>query len=431
MAFPRVATLTILLIISSLVITEMNPSTLFEQSRDISVKVSKQLETKVKSLKPAGLQHHGSSKGDDKQNYETISNNVLKSLNIRERRGDPETQPEKPSSEPDGTSEPEKNPNSTSEPKPESELWAEPEPDWTTAKELWQAAWPIHVYGFATILLLLGLISLFELVRVHLKSRRKTALKVSVLTMILIFCMTRAVALFIDPYGSTAKVNPIVVRLLFSMGHPCVISSMSLLLLVLIDTTKMNVAPPTFQRVQFIIIVVVFHVILVLLTDIVVAFYVETKVLILICQIYYLVMGFILTIGYAKVGYKISKNCSAAVTRDSKMEKLKTLICITSVIGLSMVMLSIYGAAGVFGIYSNVKVVEAWPWWSFQTIGRTLDVVMVIVLLLMTINVSGSRHGIRQVFNNCCGKVFKNKVETTETQLHVSRAVQTNSWVTS
>ncbi|KAK3713426.1 hypothetical protein QZH41_012467 [Actinostola sp. cb2023] len=355
---------------------------------------------------------------------------LLYHVELRRRRGDPEhsTDPEKPAiTEPEGTSAPEKNLNSTSEPEPEPEIWPEPEPDWDTAFEKWKAAWPIHVYGFATILVVLGLVSLFELVRIHVKSRRKTALKISLLLMIVLFCATRAVALFIDPYGSNANFNPMIVRLLFSIGHPCVISAMSLLLLVLIDTTKMNVAPPTFQRVQTIIVVVIFHVILVLVTDVVVAFYVKTKFLILMCQVYYLVMGLALTIGYARVGWKIAKNSSASVSRDRKMEKLKRLIAVASVTGLIMAIVTIYGAAGVFGIYSDVTVVEAWPWWAFQTIGRTVEVVMVIVLLFMNINVSGSGHGLRQLFRNCRKTIFKNKVD--EEKFNVGSIVYSNSWM--
>lgn len=371
---------------------------------------------------------------------------ILMRGKIRKPRAEPETSP---SSEPEGTpeseAEPESNPNSTSEPEvtpeseaepetnqnstsePESFLWAEPEPDWNTAVNVWKTAWPAHVYGLASIFVVLGIISLIELVRIHVKSKRKTALKVSLLIMMTFFCVTRAVTLFADPYGSKGMINPILSRILFAIGHPCIISAMSLLLLVLIDTTKMNIAPPTFQRVQFIIAVVFFHIVLVLITDIIVAFYVETKVLILICQIYYLLLGFVLTIGYARVGIKIATNSSASVTPDAKMEKLKVLIGLASVTGFAIVCVTIYGAAGVFGIYSDVKVVDPWPWWAFQTVLRVLEVIMVVVLLVMNVNVTGSGLGIREMFGKCRRKLFQNKVEGTKSVMPISN---TNSWMT-
>ncbi|XP_031561829.1 proline-rich transmembrane protein 4-like [Actinia tenebrosa] len=339
---------------------------------------------------------------------------------------EPETSPSsEPEVKPESKAESETNPESTSEPEPL--LWAEPEPDWDTAVDVWKTAWPLHVYGLASIFVLFGIISLIELIRIHVKSTRKTALKVSLLIIMTIFCVTRAVTLFTDPYGSKGIINPILSRILFAIGHPCIISAMSLLLLVLIDTTKMNIAPPTFQRVQFIIAVVFFHIVLVLITDVLVTFYVETKVLILICQIYYLLLGFVLTIGYARVGFKIASNSSASVTRDEKMEKLKILIGLASVTGFALVCATIYGAAGVFGIYSNVKVVDPWPWWAFQTVLRVLEIVMVVVLLAMNVKVTGSGLGIREMFGRCHRKLFQNKVEDTVSGPPINN---TNSWMT-
>lgn len=360
-----------------------------------------------------------SNKYEIDENYysdiQANSNNMQRdSVLVRMRRAEPE----------DST----KYGKSTSEPEPKPEMWPEPEPDWENAQQKWQIAWPMHVYGFSCIFLLLGLTSLLELVRIHLRNRRgrrKTVLKVSVLAMLFIFCTTRTIAMLINPYGSNTDLNPIVVRLLFSIGHPCVISAFSLSLLVLIDTTKMNAAPPTFQRVQFVIAIVVFHVILVLLTDILVSFYVQTKVLVLICQIYYLVLGFVFSLGYANVGYKISRNSSAAIARDSNLEKLKSLIIAASITGLSTVILTIYGAAGVFGIYSGLLTVEAWPWWTFQTIGRTLDVAMIILLLLMNIKVGGPRQEIRRFFR----RFINPKVQPVE-ELQANSTIPTNTWMT-
>ena len=45
--------------------------------------------------------------------------------------------------------------------------------------------------------------------------------------------------------------------------------------------------------------------------------------------------------------------------------------------------LTIYAAAGVFGVYSDVEHVEAWPWWIFQTLNRLLETTICIVVLLM------------------------------------------------
>lgn len=284
---------------------------------------------------------------------------------------------------PEGSSaEPQTEPTATPE-----QSWPEPEPDWDEAYTKWQQAWPMHTYGFAVVFTVIAMIPPFELLRIHLDKARISPLKSTVLVIIFIFSLTRAITLFVDPYGSTKRFPVVVTQLLFSLGHPCIISALSLLLLVLIDTTKMNIAPPRFQRVQFIIPVVIFHVILVIVTDFVVVYFLEAKVLLLMCQIYFLLLGGLLAIGYMSVGWKIHKNIRANVntkiTGDNSMRRLLYLIIACAVASALISVLTIYAAAGVFGVYSDVEHVEAWPWWMFQTLNRLLETTICIVVLLM------------------------------------------------
>lgn len=288
-----------------------------------------------------------------------------------------------PEGSPEGSSaEPQTEPTAAPE-----QSWPEPEPDWDEAYTKWQDAWPMHTYGFAAVFTVITMIPPFELLRIHLDKARISPLKSTVLAIIFTFSLTRAITLFVDPYGSTNRFPLVVTQLLFSLGHPCIISALSLLLLVLIDTTKMNIAPPRFQRVQFIIPVVIFHVILVIVTDFVVVYILEAKVLLLMCQIYFLLLGSLLAIGYMSVGWKIHKNIRANVntkiTGDNSMRRLLYLIIACAVASALISILTIYAAAGVFGVYSDVEHVEAWPWWIFQTLNRLLETTICIVVLLM------------------------------------------------
>lgn len=288
-----------------------------------------------------------------------------------------------PEGSPEGSSaEPQTQPTAAPE-----QSWPEPEPDWDEAYTKWQDAWPMHTYGFAAVFTVITMIPPFELLRIHLDKARISPLKSTVLFIIFMFSLTRAITLFVDPYGSTNRFPLVVTQLLFSLGHPCIISALSLLLLVLIDTTKMNIAPPRFQRVQFIIPVVIFHVILVIVTDFVVVYFLEAKVLLLMCQIYFLLLGSLLAIGYMSVGWKIHKNIRANVntkiTGDNSMRRLLYLIIACAVASALISILTIYAAAGVFGVYSDVEHVEAWPWWIFQTLNRLLETTICIVVLLM------------------------------------------------
>lgn len=345
-----------------------------------------------------------------------------KRLKRQKRQPAPQPEGSTPEGEPEGspegsTGEPSANTEPTSEPEMS---WPEPEPDWSEAFAKWQDAWPLHTYGFAAIFTIIALIPLLELLRMHVDKAKITALKSSLLVTIFIFSSTRAIALFVDPYGSTKRFHLVITQLLFSLGHPCIISALSLLLLVLIDTTKMNIAPPKFQRVKFIVPVVIFHVALVIVTDFVVVYFLEAKILLLMCQIYFLTLGILLAVGYVRVGWKIRTNIRANVNSksavDNNMRRLQYLITACAIASALISALTIYGAAGVFGVYSDVRFVKPWPWWIFQTCNRLLEITICIVVLLMNTKASSKRKIFPTAHSFMTKSLFQSRRNTTKVQ---------------
>lgn len=342
---------------------------------------------------------------------------------LKRHKRQPRPRPVGPSSESEGEAERSNGqPTATTQPTSEPEIsWPEPEPDWPEAFATWQDAWPLHTYGFAAVFTIIALIPLLELLRMHLDKTKMSALKSSLLVTIFIFSSTRALALFVDPYGSTNRFHLIITQLLFSLGHPCIISALSLLLLVLIDTTKMNIAPPKFQRIKFIVPVVISHVALVILTDFVVVYFLEAKILLLMCQIYFLSLGILLAVGYARVGWKIRTNIRANVNSksavDNNMRRLQYLIAACSVASALMSALTIYGAAGVFGIYSDVRHVNPWPWWIFQTCNRILETTICIVVLLMNTKASTKRKIFPTAHSFMTKSLFQSRRNTMKTKI--------------
>lgn len=351
---------------------------------------------------------------DDRESYKRL---IRKKRHPMEPPATPEGEPEgEPESEPEGST---GEPPAATEPTSEPEIsWPEPEPDWPEAFTQWKDAWPIHTYGFATVFTIIALIPPLEMFRMHVDKAKISALKSSLLITIFIFSSTRAVALFVDPYGSTKRFYLVVTQLLFALGHPCIISALSLLLLVLIDTTKMNIAPPKFQRVKFIIPVLISHIALVVVTDLVVVYFLEAKILLLMCQIYFLVLGLLLAVGYVRVGWKIRTNIRANINSkcavDNNMRRLQYLITACAVASGGIMVLTIYGAAGVFGVYSDVRFVEAWPWWVFQTCNRLLEITICVVVLLMNTKASSKRKIFPFAHSFKTKSLFQSRFNTTE-----------------
>ena len=354
---------------------------------------------------------------DDRESYKRLKRQKRQpdSPSMGQSSASPEGEPK---GEPEGST---GEPLAATEPTSEPEMsWPEPEPDWPEAFVKWQDAWPLHTYGFAAAFTIIALIPPLELLRMHVDKTRITALKSSLLITIFVFSSTRAITLYVDPYGSTKRFYLVITQLLFSLGHPCIISALSLLLLVLIDTTKMNIAPPKFQRVKFIVPVVVSHVALVIVTDFVVVYFLEAKILLLVCQIYFLTLGILLAVGYARVGWKIRTNIRANVNSksavDSNMRRLQYLITACAVVSALISALTIYGAAGVFGVYSDVRYVKPWPWWIFQTCNRLLEITICIVVLLMNTKASSKRKIFPFAQSFITKSLFQSRRSTTKVQ---------------
>nr|KAG5690608.1 hypothetical protein BaRGS_022612 [Batillaria attramentaria] len=270
------------------------------------------------------------------------------------------------------------------EPQSEPEAWPEAGPDWPSAKTLWQSAWPFHVYFFSFAFIVISLVALYTVVTAlwH-KHRRSSAMgrtAIALNVMVFSFAITRAVFLLADPYFSEEVVPFIAARLVWSFGIPGFTASFSIMLLILLDTTKMSLGPPRFQRLGTVVVIWVLHMLIVLITDLLV-FYVEADVrpLLVMCQMLFVVYGALLALGYVYVGVKMKGNLKASADSyqpDDQAARLQFLVRTTflsAAVSLSVAVLNLYTIASDFGPYAGVAFVDAWSYWIVQTISRGDD----------------------------------------------------------
>ena len=170
-----------------------------------------------------------------------------------------------------------------SEPYVEPETWPEPGPRWSEAFEKWRAAWYIHVYFFAIAFLAIGSYAGYYVILNIYDGLRGKYLSVCLNGMVLLFGTTRAFVLFLDPYHQGSLIKALfTMRLLWSIGGPCLTASDSLIILALVETARVSIAPPRFQRLETISIVIAFHFVLVIVSDTIVSIYMEAKIMILL-----------------------------------------------------------------------------------------------------------------------------------------------------
>lgn len=263
-----------------------------------------------------------------------------------------------------------------SEPEASAENWPEPGPFWPKAYEEWGMAWEMHVYIFAVIFLGFAVYSSYFIGRGLYAGLDQKYLGFSLNIVMLILGATRAFVLFTDPYLQGTTINNIrVMRATWSLTSPCLTSADCLVILSLLETTKISLGPQRMQKFSIIIKIILLHFALVLITDFVVSEFVEAKAMLVFCQVFFIVWGTVLGIGYFILAYKLDKMLFGNKEVKSKKDKFYIyLIYASGVNNFVLCIMFIYSSAGVFGVYSDVQFVGAWPWWTMQTCFRVSEV---------------------------------------------------------
>lgn len=257
----------------------------------------------------------------------------------------------------------------------------EPAPDWPSAFQTWKWAWPLHVYLFSALYLAVAIIACVSLgIELVVRMLKFNRLKVSFFTHMTIFTLTRAILLLIDPYVSNRLSNGIPTFVIWSLGTPLILSTFSLLLFALIDTTRIHLTPPRFQNLFVVTAISVGNVCVVFILDIIVVHHNETGILVFLCQLYITMFGLLLCTGFFYVAQKLSKNTNALPI--NKMKRLQYLVYMSAVIGLCLVASEIYSASEVFGVLKIPKAIPPWPWLGLQTCERIIEICMCVIILL-------------------------------------------------
>ncbi|XP_071155826.1 uncharacterized protein [Mytilus edulis] len=333
-----------------------------------------------------------------------------------ETTSEPESEPEatsEPESEPETTSEPESEPETTSEPEPEtepeSESFPEPVPKWDLAMKEYKWGWDFLVYLFGVIFLLLGLYSVYNIIRLwrieHLLSRNYF---VTLNVLVTLQCLLRGLYLVIDAHNRNGTFPVIVNYFLYSTAYPCLTSAFSILFYALLLATRVQVVSTRIQKLSLLIGIITFHFALSIATSVIVGLFFSAQVLLLVCQFFYVIWGTVLFIGYFHIFNKLrlaamfrNKNSASIykasfASKDGKtngrsMKKksknrytLNTSVKITfaaAIFGLLCVMLEVYGIFGVYRLYIDSHIPEPWPFFSYQFLLRFVEFLMCCLMV--------------------------------------------------
>ena len=287
--------------------------------------------------------------------------------------------------EPAGTQEPEIEPESEGEP----EDWPEPGPEWEKAYETWGVAWEFHIYTFAVCFFLVFVYASYYVVMNIADGLRKKYLSVSLNVMMVICGFSRAFVLAVDPYHQgTAVDTPItLMRILWSLTDPCLTAADSLVILSLLETYKLSIGPQRLQKPSTIIPIICVHFGFVFTSDLVVSAFVEAKAMLLFCQVFFITWCGLLGVFYFLIGYKLDQLIFKSGVDNEISQEGRWYIYLIHASGISNIVTSgvyIYSAAGVFGVYSDVTYVDAWPWWSLQSTLRITELIAAVLVFTVS-----------------------------------------------
>lgn len=272
----------------------------------------------------------------------------------------------------------------------------EPLPEWNLAVKEWGALWPVHIYGIGSLFLLVSLFACWSVAKLLFKTdiRRR---KVHVVNwfLLLVFGLSRGLFLIVAAYHSSDVLPVHVVKLLWGIGHPCIITAYVLVFIVLKNALVMKQNFRTWYTTKNIVRITLLYFLFVFVAEMTVSFVPDLIGLTFACQLLYVLFTIFLLVFYSFVAVKIwqKKREGGANGRigQQSTSRLKSvlLVCFAAIIGgILLCATQIYAMVGVYGVFAKKHTVLPWPWYGFNTIQRLLELYMYLLLCKMLVSKS-------------------------------------------
>jgi len=279
--------------------------------------------------------------------------------------------------------------------------WPEPFPEWQAAIEHWDWMWFAHTYGFGSLFAVITMYAFCALCRFCKIVFAKQKVHLLVMNLeLMVAGFGRSLVLFWDPYfsrGSPSAVQNIVVLISWGVATACITSAFSIMLLIFLETTKTRLGPPHLRNLKFLVSVTLSNIIYMAMSDLVVWFYPEAKVMIFICHIAFVIWGLAISVGYFVAGLRMWRNLKSTLQarkvsdqcflRDfRKLKRLFLFMSMASVFGLLNFSVSLYVSVGEYGVFARGCYAKHWPWFAIQTTMRILELLLTAIVFRIAVD---------------------------------------------
>ena len=161
------------------------------------------------------------------------------------------------------------------------------------------------------------------------------------------------------------------------------------------EVAKIQVGPKKIHSVRFVVRVIITHFALEITVAIAIAVSPHLAPLMIVCQSYFILWGFLLSAGFIYSGLKVIYRArrvqrqigtieladaawakANGARRKERAFKVAKVTFATNILGFVCCAQQIYSMFGVYGLYSKAVNPSLWPWWVFQTCFRLVEFCM-------------------------------------------------------
>ncbi|XP_056586050.1 uncharacterized protein LOC130407296 [Triplophysa dalaica] len=257
---------------------------------------------------------------------------------------------------------------------------------WADLHSTLSFAWELHVFGSATLFLLLTAGAAFGLALTPSMPCLQRGELVLTNSLLLVAGAVRAGHFFLDPYGTRVLLPPPVVIALYTLSLPLFILAQAALVMLVLNLAGVPLLPPAFQRPPLLGILAVLQCTLLLAADLLspalspfVPVVLQSLTLtggLAICLCY-------LFLALPQLSHKHTARAENKSTGGQKVQVLARVLAVCALLGALCCLLHIYSCMWLYGLLGDWRLFR-WGWWLCQFWARLLELAWAFFLLLVS-----------------------------------------------
>lgn len=280
-------------------------------------------------------------------------------------------------------------------------------------------AWKFYTYTFATLYIIFAVNCLIAVVRQRSRSATKSIYWRFTTAQLFVAAVLKAAALLWCPFllHEISKARYGTALMLFSFSLAFNLSAYSILLLVLLETTKVTLASPRLQNIWVLFaITAVFTAILVTFNLLVL--FADRELWRFISDLVLYTWGTLICVGYAVAGFRISRNLRSSreignSPRQRRLRNIVVLAFVSSVVTAVSLTLVICVSAGDFGAIRGLQIRKETIWIRFAVtfLMRSYEFGLVLLIFVIVVKTKAERSRVEDAPSLQMGTFHQSSIE--------------------